>query len=128
MTAPHWPRPQWRDSGAHAFYLWFVFGDFADDFRGDTARYRTGGTPDGMDVVRYTHARIRAWDGYPLGGTMGTLFEGENAALFARACATRDCLPDPLARLSHGPPPAACGRRDPDRAHVAAPYRRDGCP
>ena len=85
MTLPMWPRPQWRDSGARAFYLWFVFGDFADDFHIDAARYRTRGAPDGIDVLHYAHASIRAWDGYPLGGTMGTLFEGENAALFARA-------------------------------------------
>ncbi len=92
MTAPHWPRPQWRDGGARALFLWFVFGDFAPDFRVDAARYRTRGTPAGVDVMRYTHESIRAWDGYPLGGTMGTLFEGENAALLARARAARDCL------------------------------------
>jgi hypothetical protein len=92
VTAPHWPRPQWRDSGAKAFFLWFVFGDFDDDFRVDAARYRTRGTPSGVDVMRYPHESIRAWDGYPLGGSMGKLFKGENAALFARAGATRDCL------------------------------------
>jgi len=92
VTAPRWPRPQWRDSGARAFYLWFVFGDFADDFRIEAARYRTRGTPDGVDVLRYTHDSIRGWDGYPLGGTMGALFDSENAALFTRAGAARDCL------------------------------------
>jgi len=92
VSAPHWPRPQWRDSGAKALFLWFVFGDFADDFRIDAASYRTRGTPAGVDVMRYAHAAIRAWDGYPLGGTMGKLFEGENEMLFARALATNDCL------------------------------------
>ena len=101
MSAPHWPRPHWQDSGARAFHLWFVFGDFADDFRIDAARYRTRGAPEGIDVLRYAHASIRAWDGYPLAGTMGKLFEGENAPLLARAKAARDCLmlrgeiPDP---------------------------------
>jgi len=92
MTAPHWPRPQWKDSGAKAFFLWFVFGDFADDFRIDAAQYRTRGAPAGVDVMRYEHAAIRPWDGYPLGGSMGTLFKSENEALFTRALATRDCL------------------------------------
>ena len=92
MTAPRWPRPQWKDSGAKAFFLWFVFGDFADDFRIDAAQYRTRGTPAGVDVIRYEHAAIRAWDGYPLGGSMGMLFKSENEALFTRALATRDCL------------------------------------
>jgi hypothetical protein len=92
VTAPNWPRPQWRDSGAQALFLWFVFGDFAADFRIDAARYRTRGTPAGVDVTGYAHASIRAWDGYPLAGSMGKLFEGENAALFTRARATRDCL------------------------------------
>ena len=92
MTDPRWTRPEWRDSGAKALYVWFVFGDFPDDLRIDAARYRTRGTPAGVDVVRYTHASIRAWDGYPLGGTMGKLFKSENAMSFARALATRDCL------------------------------------
>jgi hypothetical protein len=92
VTEPRWPRPHWRDSGAKALHLWFVFGDFAHDVRIDAARYRTRGTPSGVDVVRYAHASIRAWDGYPLGGTMGKLFESENATLFSRALAARDCL------------------------------------
>lgn len=101
MSPPSWPRPQWRDSGAKAFFLWFVFGDFADDFRIDAARYRTRGTPAGVDVMRYAHAAIRTWDGYPLGGTMGSLFRSENEMRYTRALATRDCLmlrgevPDP---------------------------------
>jgi hypothetical protein len=92
MTDPGWPRPEWRDSGAKALYVWFVFGDFPDDLRIDAARYRTRGTPAGVDVMRYAHASIRAWEGYPLGGTMGKLFKGENEARFVRALATRDCL------------------------------------
>ncbi|HEY6984952.1 MAG TPA: hypothetical protein VH375_02635, partial [Rhodanobacteraceae bacterium] len=92
MTPPHWPRPHWRDSGAQAFLLWFVFGDFAADFRIDAEHYRTRGTPAGVDVTRHAHESLRAWDGYPLGGTMGKLFGDENKLLFAQARAARDCL------------------------------------
>jgi hypothetical protein len=88
----HWPRPQWRDGGAKAFYLWFVFGDFAESFEIDAKRYRTRGAPEGVDVMRYAHEPLRAWEGYPLGGTMGALFKRENESLYTRALATRDCL------------------------------------
>ena len=87
-----WPRPYWRDSGAQAFVQWFVFGDFGDELHVDAPRYRTRGTPAGVEVARYTHDAIRGWNGYPLGGTMGALFAGEDAALFAHAGRTGECL------------------------------------
>ena len=87
-----WPRPYWRDSGAQAFVQWFVFGDFEDELHVDAPRYRTRGTPAGVEVARYVHDAIRGWNGYPLGGSMGTLFGNEDAALFARASRARECL------------------------------------
>jgi len=92
MTAPSWPRPYWRDSGAQALVQWFVFGDFEAELRVDAPRYRTRGTPEGVEVARYVHDAIKSWNGYPLGGTMGRLFENENAALFERADTARECL------------------------------------
>ena len=76
MTTPHWPRPQWSDSGAHALYVWFLFGEFAEDLSVDARRYRTRGAPDGVDVMRYTHEALRGWEGYPLGSAMGDGDEG----------------------------------------------------
>ena len=90
MTA--WPRPYWRDSGAQAFVQWFVFGDFEPELHVDAPRYRTRGTPAGVEVARYVHDAIRGWNGSPLGGSMGALFEGEDATLFTRAGRAPECL------------------------------------
>lgn len=92
MTAPHWPRPQWRDSAEQAFLLWFVFGDFEPDFQIDAERYRTRGTPDGIAVVRYANPELAKWNGYPLAGALGGLLYEENAPLFERAKRARECV------------------------------------
>ncbi|MEP7042778.1 MAG: hypothetical protein ABI843_06925 [Dokdonella sp.] len=92
MSAPNWPRPHWQDSGDAAFLLWFVFGDFDADLSIDAPRYRTRGTPAGIDVVRYLNAELAKWDGYPLAGTLGRVLYDENARLFERAKKARECL------------------------------------
>ncbi|HEU4662960.1 MAG TPA: hypothetical protein VFS55_02895 [Dokdonella sp.] len=91
MSAPAWPRPHWRDSGDELFLLWFVFGDFAADLVIDADRYRTRGTPAGIDVVRYVNRELARWEGYPLAGTLGRLLRDEDAHLFERARRARDC-------------------------------------
>ncbi len=92
MTAPHWPRPQWQDSGDEAFWLWFVFGDFAADFRIDAERYRVRGLPDGIEAVRYRNAALAQWDGYPLAGTLGNVFWDEDARLLEQARRADECF------------------------------------
>jgi hypothetical protein len=100
MTA-QWPRPQWQDSGGQAFLLWFVFGDFEPGFTIDAPKYRTRGTPPGIEVVRYSNRALERWDGYPLAGTLGRVLWDEDARLFERAKGARDCtmlrgsIPDP---------------------------------
>ncbi|MGN6518164.1 MAG: hypothetical protein ACTHK2_01930 [Dokdonella sp.] len=91
MSAPAWPRPEWRDGGDEAFLLWFVFGTFDPGFVIDAHRYRTRGTPPGIDVVRYENRALARWDGYPLAGTLGRLLWEEDARLFERATSARDC-------------------------------------
>lgn len=101
MSEVNWPRPQWRDSGEQAFLLWFVFGDFEPEFKIDAQKYRTRGTPAGIEVVRYVNRELAKWDGYPLAGALGRLLWDENARLFERAKRARECvmlrgaLPDP---------------------------------
>ena len=92
MTTPNWPRPQWSNSGEQAFLLWFVFGDFEPDFKIDAERYRTRGTPAGIEVVRYVNRELAKWDGYPLAGSLGGLLYDENSNLFERAKKARDCV------------------------------------
>jgi hypothetical protein len=92
MTASQWPRPQWQDSGEQAFLLWFVFGDFEPGFTIDAPRYRTRGTPPGIDVVRYANRALERWDGYPLAGTLGRLLWDEDARLFERAKHAGECV------------------------------------
>ncbi len=92
MSEINWPRAHWQDSGESAFILWFVFGEFEPDFSIDAPRYRTRGTPGGVDVVRYLNSELEKWDGYPLSGTLGRLLWEENAHLFERAQKARECV------------------------------------
>lgn len=92
MNEANWPRRQWRDSGDQAFLLWFVFGDFEADFKIDAVKYRTRGTPPGIEVVRYVNRELAKWDGYPLAGALGRLLWDENAQLFERAKKSGECV------------------------------------
>ncbi len=92
MSKANWPRPQWQDSGDEAFLLWFVFGDFGADFQVDAERYRTRGTPPGIDVVRYVNRELAKWDGYPLAGTLGRLLWEEDSRLFEQAKQAGECV------------------------------------
>ena len=109
MTAPHWPRSQWHDSGEEALLLWFVFGDFAPDLRIDAQRYRTGMPPAGVEAVRYRNAALAQWDGYPLDGTLGAIFADENPCLLAAARAAGECW---LLRGNVADPADLDGRRN----------------
>ena len=101
MSETNWSRSQWRNSGDEAFLLWFVFGDFGTDLAIDAERYRTRGTPAGVEIVRYVNRELAKWDGYPLAGTLGRLLWGENARLFEQAQQAGECvmlrgaMPDP---------------------------------
>jgi hypothetical protein len=92
MTTPAWPRPQWQDSGDAAFLLWFVFGDFDEDFRIDAQRWRTRGTPAGIEVVRYVNRELAKWDGYPLAGALGSILYDEDSRLFELARRAPQCV------------------------------------
>jgi hypothetical protein len=87
-----WPRAQWQDGGGQAFLLWFVFGDFEPGFTIDAPKYRTRGTPPGIEVVRYSNRALERWDGYPLAGTLGRVLWDEDARLFERAKKAGECM------------------------------------
>ncbi|MEO5621989.1 MAG: hypothetical protein ABIO74_10770 [Dokdonella sp.] len=109
MSTPNWPRSQWRDSREQAFLLWFVFGDFDKDFTIDAPKYRTRGTPPGIEVVRYVNRELMKWDGYPLAGTLGALLYEENSLLFERAKKAGECV---MLRGSLADPADLDGLRD----------------
>lgn len=92
MSDAIWPRPQWQDSGDEALLLWFVFGHFDADLTIDGVRYRTRGTPPGVEIVRYVNRELAKWDGYPLAGTLGRLLWSENARLFEQAKQAGECV------------------------------------
>jgi hypothetical protein len=87
-----WPRAQWQDGGGQAFLLWFVFGDFEPGFTIDAPKYRTRGTPPGIEVVRYSNRALERWYGYPLAGTLGRVLWDEDARLFERAKKAGECM------------------------------------
>jgi hypothetical protein len=91
-AAPNWPRAAWQDSGGEAFLLWFVFGDFTPDAAIDAQRYRTRGTPAGIEVVRYSNRALAQWNGYPLAGVLGRLLWEEDEALFGQAKRAGECV------------------------------------
>ena len=109
MSTPNWPRAQWHDSGEQAFLLWFVFGDFDKDFKIDASKYRTRGTPAGVEVARYVNRELTKWDGYPLAGTLGALLYEENSRLFERAKKAGECV---MLRGSLADPADLDGLRD----------------
>lgn len=91
MSTPHWPRSRWQDSGTQAFWLWFVFGDFAPDLRIDAQRYRTGTPPAGVEAVRYRNAALAQWPGYPLAGSLGAILAEDNPSLLDAARQAGEC-------------------------------------
>lgn len=91
MSAPAWPRPNWQDSGARAFLLWFVFGDFPSGLVIDGERYRTRGTPAGIEVTGYANRALAQWDGYPLAGALGASLWHEDTPLFEAARSAGQC-------------------------------------
>ncbi|HET7664236.1 MAG TPA: hypothetical protein VFK31_11410 [Rhodanobacteraceae bacterium] len=69
-----WQRPYWHASGENAMLLFFVFGDFGGD-RQPLAELLA--LPSDIKLKRYAHAALKSWDGYPLAGSLGEVFEDE---------------------------------------------------
>lgn len=105
MTMPtdaaggHWARPYWHASGEDARLLYFVFGAFAGDACALPAVQRL---PPGIACTGYRHAALRQWEGYPLAGSLGAVFEDE----VPRALAAAREAPDVLRLAGSVPDPA----------------------
>ncbi len=95
MTRPpsrddnHWARPHWHASDEDARLLFFVFGDFA---AGGDALTTSLQLPAGIKLTRYEHAALKSWEGYPLTGSLGAVFEDDAPQALAVARRTPDVL------------------------------------
>ncbi|HET7267310.1 MAG TPA: hypothetical protein VFJ15_04315 [Oleiagrimonas sp.] len=85
----HWARPYWHASGEDAMLLFFVFGRFSGDTNeiGNALKL-----PDGIQLTRYAHATLRNWEGYPLTGALGDVFQAEVPQTLTAARNTPDVL------------------------------------
>lgn len=78
--------------------LFFVFGRFEGDSDALTATLHL---PAGIGLARHAHASLKHWDGYPLAGSLGAVFEEEAPLALAAARESTDVLR--LAGTVHDP-------------------------
>lgn len=77
IVIPAWQRPHWTPSDAKILLQFYVFGKF-EEGRVPSAEYGSTGLPAGITSTNHHHNALRAWDGYPLKGSMGKLFKEES--------------------------------------------------
>lgn len=83
----HWPRPYWQAGHGDATLLFFVFGHF------DGAEQAAANAlPNGIACKRYAHSALKAWEGYPLQGSLGQVFEDESPQVLTAARRSPDVL------------------------------------
>ena len=80
MTSPipltAWARPHWQPNDEEIVLQFYVFGSF-EAVRVPSQDYGSPGLPEGITATNHHHHELRAWEGYPLGGSMGKLFKEE---------------------------------------------------
>ena len=84
ITIPAWQRPHWQPSAEEILLQFYVFGTFGDG-RVPAADYGSPGLPEGITSTNYHHRELRAWEGYPLRGSMGRLFKEESLQEYEKA-------------------------------------------
>ena len=94
-----WPRPRFEPGGADAFLFFAIYGKFSEDTQVSGQRYRTAGTPDGIDIRKLNRAQSPE---FPFtGGAIEQLLRPKKPALFAEIQRVPECLilqgaiPDP---------------------------------
>jgi len=93
-----WPRPRFEPGGGDALLFFAIYGKFSDDVQLSGERYRTAGTPDGIDIRKLNRTQSE----FPFtSGPIEQLLRPNNPALFALIQHVPECLivqgaiPDP---------------------------------
>lgn len=84
IPIPAWQRPHWHASNEEILLQFYVFGKF-DAVRVPSQDYGSSGLPAGITAIKYPHAELRAWEGYPLKGAMGRMFKADSPQAYQRA-------------------------------------------
>lgn len=84
ITIPAWQRPHWQPSDEEILLQFYVFGTF-EAVRVPSQDYGSPGLPPGITAVNHHHKDLRAWEGYPLKGSIGRMFKADAPAAWQRA-------------------------------------------
>src|SRR3954454_23249897 len=94
-----WPRPHFEPGGGDAFLFFAIYGEFSNDTQVSGQRYRTAGTPAGIDIRKLNRTQSPE---FPFtSGPIEQLLKPKNAALFTEIQHVPECLilqgaiPDP---------------------------------
>ncbi|HTV86285.1 MAG TPA: hypothetical protein VME63_12805 [Dyella sp.] len=88
---PAWQRPHWQPNDEEIVLQFYVFGDFKP-VRVPSAPYGSDGLPEEVELSSHHHSSLREWDGYPLKGALGELFENDSPEAFEKAVAAPQVL------------------------------------
>ena len=84
ITIPAWQRPHWQPSDEEILLQFYVFGQF-DAVRAPCAVYGSDGLPEGIELTSHHHNALRQWEGYPLKGSLGSMFKEDAPQAWQRA-------------------------------------------
>ncbi|OOG43384.1 hypothetical protein [Rhodanobacter sp. C05] len=84
ITIPAWQRPHWQPSDEEILLQFYVFGKF-DAVRAPSAAYGSDGLPEGIELTSHHHNALRQWEGYPLKGSLGSMFKEDAPQAWQRA-------------------------------------------
>jgi hypothetical protein len=88
---PAWQRPHWQPSDEEILVQFYVFGDF-QSVRVPSDQYGSDGLPEEVELTSHHHSALREWEGYPLKGPLGELFENDSPEAFEKAKAAPQVL------------------------------------
>ena len=88
---PAWQRPHWQPSDEEIIVQFYVFGDF-QPIRVPSAQYGSDGLPEEVELSSHYHSALREWEGYPLKGGLGELFQNDSPEAFEKAIAAPQVL------------------------------------
>lgn len=91
ITFPAWQRTHWQPSDEEIILQFYVFGDF-QPIRVPSAPYGSDGLPEEVALTSHHHHALREWEGYPLKGSLGELFQNDAPEAYEKAMAAPQVL------------------------------------